>query len=103
MKQSGIGVDKQVSDLRLSQSHWIEDRTNKLVDKLSERMNWITGLRTSAMFDKGAKKEEYEYLQIGSYGTGGYYDVHQVSNGTAVKIFSAIIFGSIVYVFKKYF
>jgi len=77
MKQSGIGVDKQVSDLRLSQSHWIEDRTNKLVDKLSERMNWITGLRTSAMFDKGAKKEEYEYLQIGSYGTGGYYDVHQ--------------------------
>ena len=42
-------------------------------------MNWITGLQTSVMYDEHGegKKEEYEYLQLGSYGIGGYYDVHQ--------------------------
>ena len=44
------------------------------------RMNWVTGLQTSLLYDKHGegKKEEYEYLQLGSYGTGGYYNVHQV-------------------------
>ena len=37
MKNSGIGQDKLVSDLRLSQSYWIEDRTNRVVDKITQR------------------------------------------------------------------
>ena len=37
MKISGIGQDKLVSDLRQSQSYWIEDQTNKVVDKITER------------------------------------------------------------------
>ena len=46
------------------------------------RLNWVTGLQTSLLYDKHGegKKEEYEYLQLGSYGTGGYYNVHQVGN-----------------------
>ena len=46
------------------------------------RLNWVTGLQTSLLYDKHGegKKEEYEYLQLGSYGTGGDYNVHQVGN-----------------------
>ena len=79
MKQSAIGQDKTVSDLRLSENAWIEDGKYPLVDKISERTNWITGLQTSKKYDKHGegKKEEYEYLQLARYGIGGYYDVHQ--------------------------
>ena len=79
LRQSAIGQEKQLSDLRLSQSYWIEDRKHEVVDKLSLRMNMLTGLQTSALYDEHyeGRREEYEYLQIGSYGTGGYYDAHQ--------------------------
>ena len=79
MKQSAIGQEKQLSDLRHSESYWIEDKKHEIVDKLSLRMNLLTGLQTSALYDDHgeAKQEEYEYLQLGSYGTGGYYGVHQ--------------------------
>ena len=79
MKQSAIGQDKTVSDLRMSQNAWIEDGKHPLVDKISERTNWITGLQTSKKYDKHGegKKEEYEYLQLARYGIGGYYDIHQ--------------------------
>ena len=79
LRQSAIGQEKQLSDLRLSQSYWIEDSKHEVVDKLSLRMNMLTGLQTSALYDKHyeGRREEYEYLQIGSYGTGGYYDAHQ--------------------------
>ena len=77
MRQSGIGQEKTLSTLRQSESCWVEDGVSPLVDRLSLRMNWITGLQTSALHDPESKKEEYEYLQLGSYGTGGYYRVHQ--------------------------
>jgi len=79
MKKSAIGQDKTLSDLRVSQNAWIEDGKHPLVDKISQRINWITGLQTSMKYDAHGegKKEEYEYLQLGSYGIGGYYDVHQ--------------------------
>merc|ERR1712123_454247 len=69
MKQSAVGQDKTLSDLRLSQNAWIEDGQHPLVDKISQRINWITGLQTSKKYDKHGegKKEEYEYLQLGSY------------------------------------
>ena len=66
-----------MSSLRQSESCWVEDGASQLVDSLAVRMNLITGLQTSALLDKEAKKEEYEYLQLGSYGSGGYYKVHQ--------------------------
>jgi len=79
MKQSAIGQDKTVSDLRLSENAWIEDGKHPLVDKISQRTNWVTGLQTSKIFDRHGegKKEEYEYLQLARYGIGGYYDAHQ--------------------------
>ena len=79
MKQSAIGQAKTVSDLRQSENAWIEDGKHPLVDKISQRTNWITGLQTSVKYDKHGegKKEEFEYLQLARYGIGGYYDVHQ--------------------------
>ena len=41
MKQSGIGRDKQLSSLRQSQSHWVEDGKHPLVDSLSARSDII--------------------------------------------------------------
>ena len=67
-----------MSTLRQSESCWVSDGQSDLVDGLNHRMNWITGLQTSALLDPEGKKEEYEYLQLASYGTGGYYRVHQV-------------------------
>ena len=80
MKRSGIGREKTLSELRRSESAWIEDGASALVDRLSARMNWVTGLQTSLLWDRHreGRREEYEYLQLGSYGTGGYYNVHQV-------------------------
>ena len=80
MKQSGIGREKALSELRRSESAWIEDGASELVDGLSRRMNWVTGLQTSQLWDRHqeGRREEYEFLQLGSYGTGGYYNVHQV-------------------------
>ena len=82
MKRSGIGREKTLSELRRSESAWIEDGVSGLVDRLSARMNWVTGLQTSLMWDRHGegRREEYEYLQLGSYGTGGYYNVHQVTS-----------------------
>ena len=67
-----------MSPLRQSESCWVSDGESELVDRLNHRINWITGLTTSAMLDPEGRKEEFEYLQVASYGTGGYYKVHQV-------------------------
>ena len=67
-----------MSSLRQSESCWVSDGQSELVDLLAHRMNWITGLHTSALLDPEGRKEEFEYLQLASYGTGGYYRVHQV-------------------------
>ena len=77
-----------LSDLRLGLNAWIEDGKYPLVDKISQRTNWITGLQTSMKYDKHGegKKEEYEYLQLARYGIVGYYDVHQDPNFIAKSI-----------------
>ena len=56
----------------------MSDGESELVDRLARRMNRITGLHTSALLDPEGRKEEFEFLQLASYGTGGYYKVHQV-------------------------
>ena len=39
----------------------------------------ITGLQTAQCLDnfEEGKQEEYEMLQVASYGSGGHYDLHQ--------------------------
>ena len=56
----------------------MSDGESELVDRLAHRMNRITGLHTSALLDPEGRKEEFEFLQLARYGTGGYYKVHQV-------------------------
>ena len=60
------GSDKAISEIRTSKNTWIEDSTSDLVDKISLRINWITGLQTIKKYDEfnEGKKEEYEYLQV---------------------------------------
>ena len=75
-----------MSSLRQSESCWVSDGESELVDLLAHRMNWITVLHTSASLDPEGRKEEFEYLQLASYGTGGYYRVHQVELGETDKL-----------------
>ena len=50
----------------MSKNTWIEDGASDLVDKLSLRVNRITGLQTIRKYDDfhEGKKEEYEYFQV---------------------------------------
>ena len=61
MKQSAVTQDKTLSDLRLSKNSWIEDEIHPLVDKISLRINWITGLQIFRKHDKhGDWRRKYE-------------------------------------------
>ena len=79
MQQASIGHGKEVSEMRVSRNCWIKDFESKLVDSLSPRINWITGLQTSRPLDvhNEGQEEEYEQLQIANYGIGGHYQSHQ--------------------------
>ena len=61
-----LGGSKDVSEIRTSKNTWIEDGANQLVDKISLRMNRITGYQTIRKFDEfnEGKKDEYENLQV---------------------------------------
>ena len=48
------------------------------MDRLSHRTDWITGLHTSALLDTEGREEDYELLQLASYGSGGFYKLHLV-------------------------
>ena len=55
-----------VSEGRVSRNCWLKDFESSIVDKISARINWITGLQTSRPLDvhKEGKVEEYEPLQV---------------------------------------
>ena len=61
-----IGSSKDVSEIRVSKNTWIEDGESDLVDKVSLRINRITGLQTIRKYDEfnEGKKEEYEFFQV---------------------------------------
>ncbi len=79
MVKASIGHGKEISEMRVSRNCWVKDGESDLVDSLSPRLNWITGLQTSWKLDKfdEGREEEYEHLQIANYGVGGHYNVHQ--------------------------
>ena len=60
------GGNKAVSEIRVSKNVWIEDNQSSLVDKVSLRINRITGLQTIRKYDEfnEGKKEEYEFFQV---------------------------------------
>ena len=66
MMQASVGHGKEVSEGRVSRNCWIKDFESGLVDKISARINWITGLQTSRPLDihGEGKEEEYEPLQV---------------------------------------
>ena len=55
-----------VSEGRVSRNCWLKDFESSIVDKISARINWITGLQTTRPLDvhKEGKVEEYEPLQV---------------------------------------
>ena len=61
-----VGSTKDISEIRVSKNTWIEDGDSDLVDKVSLRINRITGLQTIRKYDEfnEGKKEEYEYFQV---------------------------------------
>ena len=61
-----LGGSKDVSEIRTSKNTWIEDGANQLIDKISLRINRITGYQTIRKFDEfnEGKKDEYENLQV---------------------------------------
>ena len=60
------GSSKDVSEIRVSKNTWIEDGESDLIDKVSLRINRITGLQTIRKYDEfnEGKKEEYEFFQV---------------------------------------
>ena len=66
MVAASVGHGKELSEMRVSRNCWIKDYESGLVDKLSPKINWITGLQTTRPHDKHkeGKEEEYEHLQI---------------------------------------
>ena len=60
------GSNKKVTEIRVSKNTWIQDNESDLVDKISLRINRITGLQTIRKYDEfnEGKKEEYEYMQV---------------------------------------
>lgn len=79
MVQASVGHGKEISEMRVSRNCWIKDFESGLVDKISPRINWITGLQTTRPHDLHGegKEEEYEHLQVANYGIGGHYQSHQ--------------------------
>lgn len=79
IQRAVVGGNKAVSEIRVSKNVWIEDSQSALVDKISLRINRITGLQTIRKYDDfhEGKKEEYEYFQVANYGIGGHYSAHQ--------------------------
>ena len=78
LNAASVGDKQTVSELRVSRNAWLEDGI-PLVDRLSKRINLITGLQTALKWDESGSKrvEEYEQLQIANYGIGGHYGLHQ--------------------------
>ncbi|XP_040565364.1 prolyl 4-hydroxylase subunit alpha-2 [Lepeophtheirus salmonis] len=79
LTSAGVGTDKTISDMRISSHVWIPDGMLSIVDKISEKIENVIGLRSMAQLDPEAKKEEYEMLQVANYGLGGHYDCHHDS------------------------
>ena len=65
MVKASVGHGKEISEMRVSRNCWIKGGESSLVDKISERINWISGLEATWKLDKtsGGKEEEYEHLQ----------------------------------------
>lgn len=68
LARASVGKEKLVSDLRVAKSAWLEDGIG-IVDKMSLRINLVTGLQSARKFDRfgEGKEEEYELLQVSSY------------------------------------
>ena len=45
MGKASIGSDKLISEMRVSKNAWLEDGSSDLIDKISQKINWITGLQ----------------------------------------------------------
>ena len=45
MGKASIGSGKLISEMRVSKNAWLEDGSSDLVDKISQKINWITGLQ----------------------------------------------------------
>ena len=61
-----LGGNYDLSEIRTSKSAFIEDYNITVVDNISLRINLITGLQTTRMYDEfnEAKKDEYENFQV---------------------------------------
>lgn len=79
MVTASVGHGKEISEMRVSRNCWIKDFESRVVDRLSPRINWITGLQTTRPLDAHGegKEEEYEHMQVANYGIGGHYTSHQ--------------------------
>ena len=60
------GGSYDTSEIRTSKTTFIEDGNNTIVDRISFRINLITGLQTTRKYDEfaEAKKAEYEHFQV---------------------------------------
>jgi len=76
MRASMIGQGKQLSETRVGESAFIPDGYSDIVDRVNEKINVVSGLNGCLRLDPDGKKEEFEYLQMASYGTGGHFYLH---------------------------
>ncbi|XP_074662443.1 prolyl 4-hydroxylase subunit alpha-1-like [Tubulanus polymorphus] len=69
---SADGSSMEISDMRVSESGWLADTDNELIQRLSKRIEILTGLST-AILPVASHAEE---LQVLNYGIGGMYEAH---------------------------
>ncbi len=62
--------NSEVSQTRTSKTGWLQDSFHPVVRKLTERVGWITNLKTDTWND------DAELLQVANYLNGGHYNPH---------------------------
>lgn len=66
INRASVGAEKSMSEIRVSKNTWLEDDSSPILDKVSQRIDWLTGMQTYWKLDRvgEGKKEEFEYLQV---------------------------------------
>ncbi len=56
MNKSGIGVDRLISEMRVSKNAWLEDESTPVVSRVSKRIDMITGLQVGFQLEFNSRK-----------------------------------------------
>lgn len=59
MNKSVIGVDRLISEMRVSKNAWLEDESLPVVNKVSKKIDMVTGLQVRIRLDFNQRLHVY--------------------------------------------